>query len=61
MGLHQWTKPPEPVRVTLSNGQGVYVNAMLTFDQNVEPKYAEALLRSPHWYVIPNESTGKQG
>jgi Arc/MetJ family transcription regulator len=59
VGLHQWTKPTVS-RLTITDGDGLYANVVLTFDQSTERSVVETLLRSPKWYVVNNASSRKQ-
>lgn len=55
MGIHQWTKPTVS-RLTITDGDGLYANVVLTFEQHTERSVVEALLRSPKWYVVKQEN-----
>lgn len=51
MGLHQWAEPQQ-VPVTVTDGNGLYADVIITFDQRAEPSMVKAILDSPKWYVI---------
>ena len=55
MGLKQWAASFVIEKVTLTDGNGLYADAVVTFEQSTEPSIAKAILASPKWYVVKKE------
>lgn len=52
MAPNQWTKPPEPLRVVITDNKGFYAHALITFDQMTDPELARSITKTPGWTVI---------